>query len=117
MKGLVLAYRTMAYITGVMIIVLCFVGIPLQVWAHNTFIAVYVGIAHGYLYLVYVGIAFWLSQRLRMPVLSLRVLVLLLAGIIPVVTLVVERWMMRTYIRPALTAEAPGDIAAEATRR
>jgi integral membrane protein len=111
MKGLTTAYRAMAYITGVLIIVLIFAGIPLQVWAHNTVISDYVGIAHGYLYIVYVIVAFWLSQRLKMPVLSLRVLILLLAGLLPVVTFVVERWMMRAYIAPALAGETPGKSA------
>ena len=32
-------------------------------------------------------------------------MILLLAGTIPVMTFVVERWMMRTYIAPALAAE------------
>ncbi len=32
-------------------------------------------------------------------------MILLLAGTIPVMTFVVERWMMRTYITPALDAE------------
>jgi hypothetical protein len=31
-------------------------------------------------------------------------LILLLAGTIPVMTFVVERWMMRTYILPAMDA-------------
>ena len=31
---------------------------------------------------------------------------LLLAGTIPVMTFVVERWMNRTYIAPALAAES-----------
>ena len=29
-------YRIMAYVTGVVLMVLCFVGIPLQIFAHNT---------------------------------------------------------------------------------
>ena len=39
MKTAVLRYRVMAYITGVLIIIVVFAGIPLQIWAHNTFIA------------------------------------------------------------------------------
>jgi hypothetical protein len=34
--------------------------------------------------------------------------VLLLAGTIPVMTFVVERWMTRAYIAPALDAESAG---------
>jgi len=39
MRMAALRYRVMAYITGVLIIVVCFAGIPLQLAAHNTFIA------------------------------------------------------------------------------
>ena len=107
MKGAVLRYRVMAYITGVLIIVVCFAGIPLQVAANNTFIVNYVGTVHGYLYIVYVVVAFLLSQKLKMR-LSPQLFLLLLAGTIPVLTFVVERWMQRRYIAPALAAEAAG---------
>jgi Domain of unknown function (DUF3817) len=43
-----------------------------------------------------------LAQKLRLPV--KQTVILLLAGTIPVMTFVVERWMMRTYIAPALAA-------------
>ena len=33
-------------------------------------------------------------------------ILLLLAGTVPVMTFVVERWMQRTYIAPALAAES-----------
>jgi hypothetical protein len=34
--------------------------------------------------------------------------ILLLAGTVPVMTFLVERWMTRTYINPALGAAAAG---------
>ena len=104
MRAAALRYRVMAYITGVLIIVVCFVGIPLQVAAHNTFIVNQIGTVHGFLYIVYVVFAYILAQKLKMK-LGPTVL-LLLAGTIPVMTFVVERWMMRTYITPALAANA-----------
>ena len=33
--SVVRAYRIMAYVTGTMLMILCFVGIPLQVFAGN----------------------------------------------------------------------------------
>ena len=42
-------YRIMAYITGVVLIILCVVGIPLQVFAHDNFVVNYVGTTHGIL--------------------------------------------------------------------
>jgi integral membrane protein len=93
----------MAFITGVLIIIVCFAGIPLQILAHQTFIANQVGTVHGFLYLVYIVMAWMLASRLKLA--RGPLVVLLLAGTIPVMTFIVERWMTRRYINPAL---APG---------
>ena len=104
MRGAVLRYRVMACITGVLIIVVIFAGIPLQLAAHNTFIAGDIGTVHGYLYIIYVIVAYLLSRKLKMRMGP--TVLLLLAGTVPIMTFVVERWMTRTYIRPALAAES-----------
>ena len=104
MRAAALRYRVMAYITGVLIIVVCFVGIPLQVAADNTWIANNVGTVHGFLYIVYVIVAYILAQKLKMK--FWPTILLLLAGTIPILTFFVERWMNRTYIAPALAAES-----------
>jgi integral membrane protein len=104
LRLVVRAYRVMAFTTGVLVIVLCFVGIPLQVFAHNLFIATYVGTLHGFLYIVYVIVAFVMTRAVRVPLASWRTVIVLLAGTIPVLTFVVERWVSRTYINPALAA-------------
>ncbi len=114
MHAAILRYRVMAYTTGVLIIVLCFVGIPLQVAGHPQ-VQQYVGEIHGFLYIVYVIMAFLLALKLRMRLLSWQTILLLLAGTIPVMTFVVERWMTRRYIAPALAAE--GAPAAPASVR
>jgi len=104
MRAAALRYRVMAYITGVLIIVVCFVGIPLQVVAHNTFIVNQIGTVHGFLYIVYIVVAYILAQKLKMKMGP--TVLLLLAGTVPVMTYFVERWMMRKYIGPALAAES-----------
>ncbi len=104
MRAAALRYRVMAYITGVLIIVVCFAGIPLQVAAHNAWIVQYVGTVHGWLYVVYVVVAYILAQKLKMK--AGPTVLLLLAGTVPVMTFFVERWMQRTYIAPALAAES-----------
>ena len=103
MRSAALRYRVMAYITGVLIIVVCFIGIPLQVAAHNTFIVNEIGTLHGFLYIVYLIFAYILAQKLKMRMGP--TVLLLLAGTIPVMTFFVERWMMRSYIGPALAGE------------
>jgi integral membrane protein len=104
MHAAALRYRVMAYITGVLIIVVCFAGIPLQLAAHNTFIANDIGTIHGFLYIVYIIFAYILAQKLKMKLWP--TILLLLAGTIPIMTFVVERWMNRVYIAPALAAES-----------
>jgi integral membrane protein len=96
------AYRFMAYLTGTMLIVLCFVGIPLQVFGHNAVIAKYVGTAHGVLYLIYLVVAFAMTRLVRMRTASVGTVIVLAAGTIPILTFVVERWVTRRYIDPAL---------------
>src|ERR1700689_3992751 len=103
MRAAARRYRVMAYITGVLIIVVCFVGIPLQVAAHNTIISIDVATVHGFLYIVYVIVAYLLAQKLKMRLGP--TLLLLLAGTVPIMTFFVERWMIRTYITPPSAAE------------
>jgi len=110
-RAAVLRYRVMAYITGVVLMVLCFVGIPLQVFAHDDAVANYVGTTHGILYIMYLAAAYLLSRQLKMKLGSPQTVILLLAGIIPVLTFVVERWMTRRYIDPALAAAAGATAA------
>ena len=104
MHRAVLRYRVMAYVTGVVLMILCFVGIPLQIAAHNTIVVNDVGTLHGILYIIYIIVAYLLTRRLKLTM-GPTVLVLL-AGTIPVLTFVVERWMVRRYIAPALAADA-----------
>jgi len=106
MQAAVLRYRVMAFITGVLIIVVVFVGIPLQIWAHNTVITGPVATVHGFLYIVYIVCAYMLASKLHMK--PGPTVILLLAGTVPIMTFVVERWMTRSYIGPALSAAASG---------
>jgi integral membrane protein len=117
LAGTVRRYRIMAYVTGVVLMILCFVGIPLQVFAHNLVVVNYVGTTHGILYLIYLGAAYLMTRQVGMKLASPQTVIVLLAGTIPVLTFVVERWVTRRYINPALAAaEAarPGPGAARA---
>jgi integral membrane protein len=96
----------MAYVTGVVLMILCFVGIPLQIAGHPALVGV-VGTAHGILYMIYLVTAALLAWKLRLH--PVRTVVLLLAGTIPILTFVVERWMTRRYINPALAADTTAD--------
>ncbi len=65
MRGTVLRYRVMAYITGVVLMVFCFVGIPLQIAGHPALVNV-VGTLHGLLYIIYLVAAALLAWKLRL---------------------------------------------------
>jgi len=113
-RAAVLRYRVMAYITGVVLIILCFVGIPLQLVAHNETVVNDVGTLHGILYIIYLIFAYLLARRLRLA--TGPTVLVLLAGTIPVLTFVVERWLTHRYIDPALAraarSPAPGSVPA-----
>ncbi len=106
----VLAYRIMAYVTGTMLIILCFIGIPLQVFAHDGAVAKIVGAAHGVLYIVYLVVAFVMTRLVRIRTASLTTVLVLAAGTIPVLTFVVERWVTRRFINPAATVGSSGTV-------
>jgi integral membrane protein len=110
------AYRTLAYVTGTALIVLCFVGIPLQVFADNVAVVKYVGTAHGMLYIIYVVVAFVMTRMVRMKVTSPGTVIVLLAGTIPILTFVVERWVTRRYINPALAGQRQPTVPAAVGR-
>ena len=99
MNAAVLRYRVMAYVTGVVLVILCFVGIPLQVAGHPA-VANDVGVVHGILYIVYLAAAWALSRKLRLE--TRPTVFMLLAGTIPIMTFIVERWVTRRFIEPAL---------------
>jgi len=96
-------YRVMAYVTGVVLIVLCVLAI-MQIWVDDGAAVNAVGTVHGALYIVYLLVSFPLTRRLR---LALRPTVaVLLAGTVPVMTFVVERHISHRYVEPALAAAA-----------
>ena len=103
MEAAVLRYRVMAYVTGVVLVVLCFVGIPLQVAGHPA-VANDVGVVHGILYIVYLVAAWLLARGLKLA--TGPTVIMLLAGTVPVMTFIVERWVTRRFINPALAGEA-----------
>ena len=92
----------MAYVTGVVLVVLCFVGIPLQVAGHPA-VANIVGVVHGILYIIYLVVAWILSRKLGLA--TKPTVIMLLAGTIPIMTFIVERWVTRLFINPALAAQ------------
>ena len=90
------AYRVLAMIVGVLLTILVFVAVPLKYFpADGTSLQQFgdqltsiVGVAHGWIYMVYLVVSFALSRRMRWPV-PFTILVLL-AGLIPILIFWVE---------------------------
>jgi integral membrane protein len=81
-------YRVMAYVVGVLLIVLVCVGLPLKYIWHNDSVVTVAGVAHGWLYMILIITAIDLGRRARWT--WWRLLAIALAGTVPFVTFVAE---------------------------
>ena len=86
------AYRVMASIVGVLLVVLILVGVPLKYLLEDgtgaqglgEWITTNLGVAHGWLYMIFLFAAFWLSRRAEW---DLRfTAVTLVSGTVPVLS-------------------------------
>jgi integral membrane protein len=89
LAGSFLRYRIMAFTTGVLLVLLVFLAVPIQVWGHNRGPASVIGTAHGFLFMVYLLTAFDLGVRLRWRWLKLGLV--MLAGTVPFASFYAER--------------------------
>ncbi len=88
-----LRYRIIAIVVGIGLIVLVFVGVPLEYLADNDSVVKIVGPVHGALYVLYLIAGFELSQRCKWS--QKATIAVLLAGTIPFLSLVSERIVTR----------------------
>ena len=98
MAGTVTRYRVMAVVSGVMSLLLWFVYVPIKAFSSNPDLhsqLVWIPMVHGYLYPIYVlaAIQFSIKARWSLP----KMLGLILAGTLPVASLVAERRVVRRY--------------------
>jgi integral membrane protein len=88
-----LRFRIIAYTVGVGLLVLVFVGVPLNHLAHQEAVVATVGPVHGFLYIVYLLASVDLAYRCRWPL--RRTILVMLAGTIPFLSFVAERVVTR----------------------
>jgi integral membrane protein len=86
-------YRIAAWVTGVGLIVLVFVAMPLKYFVGEPRPVAVVGMMHGFLYMAYIVCTLILAERCRWR--PLDALVILLAGTIPIASFVAERQVTR----------------------
>lgn len=111
MTGALLRYRAMAYLVGTLLIVLT-VGVVLKYLtvggstpqSLGEAITLYVGTAHGFLYMIFLVAAADLARRARFP-LGFAALVLLL-GTVPFLSFVAERLATARVRRTAERSDA-----------
>jgi integral membrane protein len=87
-EGALERYKVMAYIVGVGLIILVFVGLPMQAFGFPQ-VGKIVGPFHGFLYIVYLVAALDLARRARFTLLQMAAMIG--AGFVPFVAFIVER--------------------------
>jgi integral membrane protein len=92
MNAALTRYRIMAYVVGVGLAVLVFVGIPLQVAGHKQVVEI-IGPLHGFLYIVYLAAALDLARRARFSFGEMVAMVG--AGLLPGLAFVAEHYLTK----------------------
>lgn len=120
MKPLLNAYRVLATVVGLSIITLVLVGVPLKYvheiwpsvlpegsngWQVGSDINLYLGTAHGFIYMLFVLVAFMLALRARWPLVF--TVVTLVCGTIPFLSFWAEFRAIRR-VREQLEATEAG---------
>lgn len=115
MGGALIRFRAIAYLVGVVLILLVVVGMPLKYGWDQPVVVETVGPAHGFLYMVYLLASFDLGRRADWSL--RRMLLLMLAGTVPFVSFYAERVATRQVRRtaPAADLEVPPAGAAAGT--
>ena len=108
MQGARTRYRIIAWIVGVVLIVLVLVGMPLKYFGENDTVVATVGPFHGFLYMLYLAATFDLSRRAKWPL--DRMLLVMLAGTVPFFSFWAERvvthkWAVEPLDAPEVMAE------------
>lgn len=102
---LLLIYRVLAFVTAIGLLILTFVGIPLQVFSHRDGVVLYVGTAHGWLYMAYVVVTLLLAYSRRWHL--LKAVLVLLAGTVPFAAFFAEHKVMKDERRALATDQQP----------
>ncbi len=92
-SGALTRYRIMAWITGVLLLVLVFVAMPLKYFGDSPELVHFVGIAHGWLYMIYLIASVDLTFRMRWSLWA--TLGVLIAGTVPFASFVAEHWVSK----------------------
>ena len=105
-SGALTRYRFMAWLVGILLVVLVLIGMPLKYFWNTPEVVTYVGVAHGWLYMVLLITAYDLGRRVRWP--WLRLLLIAAAGTVPFLSFVAEHFATKDVrARLAAVREVP----------
>ncbi|ROR54835.1 integral membrane protein [Luteococcus japonicus] len=88
LRGALTRYRFFAYATGVLLVVLVCVGMPMKYLGDNDTVVTWTGVPHGWLYMGLLITAYDLGRRARWS--WKRLLLIALAGTVPFLSFVAE---------------------------
>ena len=86
-------YRVMAYVVGVMLLLLVAVAMPLKYLADNSGLVKIVAPLHGAMFIVYLLTVLQLAFSRRWP--ARRTVLVMLGGVVPFLSFVTERRVVR----------------------
>ncbi len=86
-------FRIIAWVVGVMLLVLLFVAFPLHHFANKPQLSSVVGPLHGFLFVIYLLAALDLAVRLKWN--PVRAVLIMISGTIPFMSFIAERVVTR----------------------
>lgn len=101
MNAALTRYRVMAYVVGVMLLILVCVAMPLHYFGDSPQMSEIVSPIHGFLYIVYLIAALDLAVKARWR--AGTTILLMLAGAVPFLSFVMERRVTRQVQEKFLT--------------
>jgi integral membrane protein len=104
MNAALARFRVIAYIVGVLLLVLVGVAMPMKYLGDEPALVTIIAPVHGFAYMVYLVIAFDLAVRAKWT--FVRTVVVLIAGTIPVMSFIAER-KVSSWVRQPEPAGAP----------
>jgi len=107
-RGALLRYRIMAYVVGVLLVVLVLVGMPLKYFADNGAVVTLTGVPHGWLYMILLVTAYDLGRRVHWP--WGRLLIIALAGTVPFLSFWAEYSARKDVQARVRAVEAQDDL-------
>jgi len=104
-RGALTRYRVMAYVVGILLVVLVCVGLPLKyIWGDGR-VVTWTGMPHGWLYMILLITAYDLGRRVKWSIKWF--LLIMAAGTVPFLSFVAEHFATKN-VRATIAASQAG---------